>query len=296
MAAGKACLDAIARGMADPSKFGVAAEAQACCADPGLAGTWGFRMDLALVAALFAGGVLAGGVSAVAGGASFITFPLLLATGLSPYAAGITNYIALVPANAVALLGYREELARVRRKLPLPLAISAVGGTIGSLLLVWSGASIFAGLVPWLMFAATALFALGSWIKSRLKRRAPLAGRGWEGVSILCQFLLALYGGYFGAGMGFVLLACLNIFGYDDLHEANTVKNAFIVVFSIVGVAILLTSGEMSWLHGLPIAAGTLFGAYGAVRFIRRLPEPTMRYAILAWAALLTAYYFVERG
>jgi len=251
-------------------------------------------MDLALMAALFAGGVLAGGVSAVAGGASFITFPLLLATGLTPFAAGITNYVALAPANAVALVGYREELRRVLHKLPVPLIVSAVGGVIGSTLLIWSGASIFADLVPWLMLAATALFALGSWIKAHLRTRAPLAGRGWEGVSLLCQFLLALYGGYFGAGMGFVLLACLNIFGYDDLHEANTVKNAFITVFSITGVAILLTSGEMSWQHGLPIAAGTLVGSYGAVRFVRRLPEAALRYAILAWAALLTVYYFIE--
>ncbi len=251
-------------------------------------------MDFTIVATLFAGGTLAGAVSAVAGGASFITFPLLLATGLSPFAAGITNYVALAPANAVALVGYREELRRVRSKLPLPLAISAVGGVIGSLLLIWSGESIFADLVPWLMFAATSLFALGSWIKWRLRTRGPLEGRGWAGVSVLCQFLLALYGGYFGAGMGFVLLACLNIFGYDDLHEANTVKNAFICVFSIIGVAILLTSGEMSWQHGLPITLGTFFGAYGSVRFARRFPEAYLRYAILAWAALLTAYYFVE--
>lgn len=252
-------------------------------------------MDLALIAALFAGGVFAGGISAVAGGASFITFPLLLATGLPPFAAGITNYVALAPANAVALFGYREELARVRHKLLVPLIVSAAGGLIGSVLLVRSGAAVFAELVPWLMFAATALFALGSWVKARLRHRGPLVGRGWAGVSLVCQFLLALYGGYFGAGMGFVLLACLNIFGYDDLHEANTVKNAFIVVFSVIGVAILLTSGEMSWLHGLPIAAGTLFGAYAAVRFVRRFPEPVLRYGILAWAAFLTVYYFIER-
>ena len=202
--------------------------------------------------------------------------------------------MALVPSNAVALLGYREELARVRHKLPVPLTVAALGGFMGSMLLLWSGAAVFARIVPWLFFGATALFALGTWIKSRLRRRARLSGRGWEALSIFLQFLLALYGGYFGAAMGFVLLACLNIFDYDDLHEANTVKNAFITVFSLIGAAILLTSGQMSWFHGLPIAIGTPLGGYGAVRFIRTLPEPIIRYAILAWAIVLTGYYFWE--
>jgi uncharacterized membrane protein YfcA len=251
-------------------------------------------MDIWGVAMLFAGGTLAGAISATAGGSSFITFPLLLSTGLPPFAASITNYIALVPSNAVALLGYREELARVRYKLPIPLTIAAVGGLMGSMLLLWSGAAVFAQMVPWLFFTATALFALGTWIKARLRHRAPLAGRGWKGLSLFLQLLLALYGGYFGAAMGFVLLACLNIFDYDDLHEANAVKNAFISVFSLIGTAIFLTSGQMSWLHGLPIAIGTLIGGYGAARYIRMLPEPILRYGILLWAAALTGYYFFQ--
>ena len=112
-------------------------------------------MDTSTVAVLFAGGILAGAISATAGGSSFITFPLLLSTGLPPFPAAITNYIALIPSNAVALLGYREELARVHRKLPIPLTIAAVGGFIGSMLLLWSGAAVFARIVPWLFFAAT---------------------------------------------------------------------------------------------------------------------------------------------
>src|SRR4051794_8639280 len=230
-------------------------------------------------AVLFVGGALAGAISATAGGSS--TFPLLLSTGLPPFAAGVTNYIALVPSNVVGLLGYREELVRVRHKLPVPLAISAVSGSIGSLLLLWSGAAVFARIVPWLFFAATLLFALGVWIKGRLRYRAPLAGPGWKGISLVLLFLLGLYGGYFGAAMGFVLLACLNIFDYDDLHEANTVKNSFISVFSLIGSGIFLTSGQMSWAHGVPIALGTLLGGYAAVRYIRTVPTPVLRYGIL---------------
>src|SRR5947199_994017 len=109
-------------------------------------------MSIWMAMGLFLGGTFAGAISAAAGGSSFITFPLLLATGLPPFAAGITNYVALVPSNAVALLGYREELARVRHRLPIPLAIAAVGGFLGSMLLLWSGAAVFARIVPWLFF------------------------------------------------------------------------------------------------------------------------------------------------
>src|SRR5215207_1772041 len=141
-------------------------------------------MDIWEVAVLFAGGTLAGAVSATAGGSSFITFPLLLSTGLPPFPAAITNYIALIPSNAVALLGYRDELARVRHKLPIPLTFAAVGGLLGSMLLLWSGAAVFARMVPWLFSAATVVFALGTGLKARLRRRARLAGRGWKWVSL----------------------------------------------------------------------------------------------------------------
>jgi uncharacterized membrane protein YfcA len=121
-------------------------------------------MAIWMSAVLFAGGALAGAISAAAGGSSFITFPLLLATGLPPFAAGITNYVALVPSNAVALLGYREELARVRHKLPVPLGIAALGGLIGSLLLLWSGAAGYGCRLSWRWYAETGVFAGGTCI------------------------------------------------------------------------------------------------------------------------------------
>jgi uncharacterized protein len=253
-------------------------------------------IDALTAAGLFLGGLLAGALNAVAGGSSFITFPLLLAAGLPPLIANTTNFVALSPANAVALLAYRTELGRVRHLLPGPLVISAVGGVLGSVLLIWSGEARFERLVPWLILASTVLFAFGTWIKGELRRRSRFVGAEWTRTSSFLLFLLAIYGGYFGAGMGIVLLACLSLFGYDDLHEANAVKNAFITIFSIIGAGIFIASGLIAWPHAFIILAGTMVGGYAGIRYARRVPERALRYGILAWAVVLTGYSFWRYG
>ena len=253
-------------------------------------------IDGLTAAGLFLGGLLAGALNAVAGGSSFVTFPLLLAAGLPPLIANTTNFVALTPANAVALIAYRAELGRLRHRLPGPLAISAVGGILGSILLIWSGEARFERLVPWLILASTVLFGFGTWIKGALKRRSRFVGAEWTRPSLFLLFLLAVYGGYFGAGMGIVLLACLSLFGYDDLHEANAVKNAFISVFSIIGAGLYIASGLIVWSHGLVVVAGTMLGGYAGIPYARRVPERVLRLGILAWAVVLTGYSFWRYG
>jgi len=245
---------------------------------------------------LAAGGFVAGVVNAVAGGSSFLTFPLLLAAGLHPLAANMTNFVALTPGNIMAMFAYRRELAGVGRRLAVPIVISAVGGLIGAELLLWSGEVRFAHAVPWLILASTILFALGTWLKQRLSRIAGFDGGNWKKISYPLQFLLAIYGGYFGAGMGVVLLATLNIFGHDDLHEANAVKNTLITVFSIVGVAVFISSGTISWPHAIAVMAGTIAGGFVAIRVARRLPQTVLRYGILIWAVVLTVVTFIRYG
>jgi uncharacterized protein len=253
-------------------------------------------MDGLTAAGLFLGGLLAGALNAVAGGSSFITFPLLLAAGLPPLLANTTNFVALTPANAVALIAYRQELGRIGHRLPAPLVISAVGGILGSILLLWSGEARFARLVPWLILASTVLFGLGTWIKAELQRRNRIVGAEWNRLSLVLLFVLAIYGGYFGAGMGIVLLACLSLFGYDDLHEANAVKNAFITIFSVIAAAIFIAGGLVVWSHGLVVLAGTLAGGYLGIRYARKVPDRTLRLGILAWAVVLTGYAFWRYG
>ena len=253
-------------------------------------------MDVVTAAGLFLGGLLAGALNAVAGGSSFITFPLLLAAGLPPLIANTTNFVALTPANAVAVIAYRAEVARIRHLLPGPLVISAVGGILGSILLIWSGEARFENLVPWLILASTVLFAFGTWIKGALQRRSRFVGSEWTRTSSVLLFLLAIYGGYFGAGMGVVLLACLSLFGYDDLHEANAAKNAFITIFSIIGASIFIASGLIAWPHALVVLSGTIVGGYAGIRYARRVPERMLRLGILAWGVVLTGYAFWRYG
>ena len=253
-------------------------------------------MDLWLALALFVGGLISGGLSAVAGGSSFLTFPLLLAGGLSPLVANITNFMALTPSNMVALAAYRDELRELKSTL-LPHAIIAlIGGTIGSLLLIWSGEARFERIVPWLMLTATVLFASGTWIRKHLDRfrRAPAGANSiWLYLVELC---LMIYGGYFGAGIGIIVLASLAIAGQTNLHLANAQKNFMISLMSVVSLGIYIWSGHIAWLMGLPLLAGVIIGGYASIRVIKRIPETMVRRGVLVWAIGLTIYTFWKYG
>src|SRR5947209_5152367 len=150
---------------------------------------------------LFAGGVLAGGINVIAGGAGFMTFPLLVAAGMSELEANASNFVALAPANVVGVAVYRRELVKTRR-IGQRLVLAAVGGTLGSLFLIWAGDASFQKAVPWLLFAATVSFATGPWIKRKLEHHYAFDGKKWLWLSLVFEFIVYAYGGYFGLGMG----------------------------------------------------------------------------------------------
>ena len=240
--------------------------------------------------------MLAGGVTAVAGGSSFLTFPLLIAAGLPPLTANITNWIALMPGNFMALAAYRSELQAMRHAVRAHLLVSFVGGLLGGALLLWTGEARFEKAVPWLLLTATVFFALGEWIKTRLDAlRGPgkAPSRAWL---LGFEFVLMVYGGYFGAGVGIVLLAALAIAGQTSIHMANAQKNLMVVALSAAGCIVLLPSGHVAWNYVLPLFLGASLGGYGAVRFIRRIPARAVRNAMLVWAVGLTVYAFWKYG
>ena len=253
-------------------------------------------MDFTTLIVLFAGGVLAGGVTAIAGGSSFLTFPLLIAAGLPPLTANITNWIALMPGNFMALAAYRTELHAMRRDVRAHLVVSFLGGLLGGALLLWTGEARFEKAVPWLLLTATVFFALGEWIKTRLdalrEPGKPLA-RPWL---LGFEFVLMVYGGYFGAGVGIVLLAALAIAGQSSIHMANAQKNLMVVALSAAGCIMLLPSGHVAWVYAMPLFLGASLGGYGAVRFIRRIPARAVRHGMLVWAVGLTVYSFWKYG
>jgi uncharacterized membrane protein YfcA len=158
-------------------------------------------MDITTLLVLFAGGLVAGGVTAVAGGSSFLTFPMLIAVGLPPLVANITNWIALMPGNFMALAAYRSELRDMRHEVRAHLVVSFFGGAVGCVLLLWTGEARFARAVPWLMLTALLFFALGEWIKGHLDRFRNPDQRLSPRWILLFEFILMVYGGYFGAGV-----------------------------------------------------------------------------------------------
>ncbi len=253
-------------------------------------------MEIATLILLFVGGFLSGAVTAVAGGGSFLTFPMLLAVGLPPMSANITNWVALIPGNMMALAAYRKELVEMRHKVRVNLLVAAVGGLTGSLLLIWTGEVRFEKAVPWLMLTATLFFAFGEWIKRRLHAwRPPDQAPSGRGI-LLFEFVLMVYGGYFGAGLGIILLAALAIAGEASIHKANAKKNLMVMALSAAGLIVFLPSGQIVWVYAIPILIGASLGGYSAVFFIRRVPQHVIRQSVLVWAVVLTAVTFWKYG
>lgn len=259
-------------------------------------------MDL-LTLALLLGGVFAGAISAIAGGASFLTFPLLLATGMSPMAANITNWVALCPGNFVALLAYRAELRQLRASqrgsgpgLRAQMIVSGLGGLTGALLLLATPEVRFAKAVPWLMLLATLIFALGDWTRRRLEHSGETLRRPGPAARLLGLYLLMIYGGYFGSGLGIMLLALLTLLGEASIHRANAHKNLLLAVLNVAVLGFYMSSDQMQWRYGLPLFIGGLLGGYVGVRLSRHVPDRIIRAAVLSWAVVLTGYMFWRYG
>ena len=261
-------------------------------------------MTVADVVLIVLGGFAAGAANSVAGGGSFFSFPAMLAAGVPPVVANASNSVALWPGSLAAAWGYRAELVRMRPHL-LGLSVAAlVGGMAGGLLLLAAGDAQFAQFIPWLLAFATGLFAaspqIAGWLKSRRTRQAPATaaanppGRSNSVAGWLAQCLVSVYGGFFGAGMGILMMASLSIAGHEDLHEVNALKNLLSSVVYSITVATFITAGAISWPHTLIMVVAASAGGYLGVRLARRLQGPWLRRIVIAVDAALTAYYFFK--
>jgi uncharacterized membrane protein YfcA len=249
-------------------------------------------MDYMQIILLFGGGLVAGFINVMAGGAGFMTFPLLVAAGMTEIEANASNFVALLPANVVGTVVYRHELRTVRRHLGLRLALAALGGIIGSTLLVYSGQAAFQKAVPWLLLFATASFALGPWIKVKLERDFNFDGSRWLWLSFVLEFIVYVYGGYFGLGMGIVMFAIFAIFSQMSIHQVNAIRNVTITLLTLIGIVILAQAGIIRWIPSLVMMAGAITGGYATARFARNLPAGLVRNGILVWAVFLTGLAF----
>lgn len=241
---------------------------------------------------LFIAGLLAGALNAVAGGATFFTFPALMLAGLPPLVANATNFVALVPGNMAALPAFRTELKKLGKDLFPPVFIGAVGGLLGAITLVRLGGDIFADVVPYLMAMATFLFAVAPHVRDFAQQRMPRDKNkaSWLGLTLL--FGLSLYGGYFGAGLGQIILAAMILYGYDDFHEINAIKNSVISAISLLSVAVYGLSGAVSWPHALVMMLGATIGGYMGGMVSKFVPQKALRLGVIVFGVFLTVYYF----
>lgn len=249
-------------------------------------------MDVTEIILLFAGGVLAGFINVMAGGAGFMTFPLLMTAGLSEIEANASNFVAVLPANVVGTFVYRSELQTVRRHLGLRLALAAAGGLIGSLILIYTGQASFQRAIPWLVLFATLSFALGPWIKRKLETDFAFDGGRWLWLSFVLEFIVYVYGGYFGLGMGIIMFAIYSIFSHMTIHQANAIRNVTITLMTLISIAIFARAGVIRWLPSLVMMSGAILGGYITARIAKRMPAGIVRNGILLWAVCLTALAF----
>jgi uncharacterized membrane protein YfcA len=242
--------------------------------------------------------LVAGAINAIAGGGTLVTFPALYAAlGATPSASVLANgtsTVALVPAAIGALLGYRRELAQERFWALKLVAPSFVGGVLGSLLVVMLPAEMFDAAVPWLILAAAMLFALqpriAGWMGIGHATDGAPSPRMVAG-AVAFQFLVGLYGGYFGAGIGILMLAALAMIGLADIHRMNAVKSLLGLVINGTSVIVFVLSGNVHWRYALAMAAASSVGGYLAAHTARRVNRTAVRRLVVVLGFALAGYF-----
>jgi hypothetical protein len=242
---------------------------------------------------LFFAGVLGGALNSVAGGGSFIAFPALLFTGVPPIPANATNTIALWTGAAASGGAYRKRLDMPRRILAPLLGASLVGGLIGALLLLKTPAHTFMRVLPWLTLGATLLFAFGKKLaggrKSVIEHDASTMALAW---TTLFQLGVAVYGGYFGGGMGIVMLAMLAALGMTDIHAMNALKSVMAFVINGIAVVTFIVARAVYWKHGIAMIMGGIVGGYVGAHYAQKVPQVWIRMFVVLVGAGMTIYFF----
>jgi uncharacterized protein len=252
---------------------------------------------------LFVSAILGGTLNSVAGGGSFITFPTLLFTGVLPINANATSTVALWPGSVASTSAYRKELAKQERMRLLVLSsTSLIGGVFGAILLLRTSQTTFVRLVPYLLLAATLLFTFSEPITSRLRKRnvetgAEKARFSWSalvGISFL-QLVIAIYGGYFGGGIGILMLATLGLMGMENIHEMNALKTLLTSFINGVAMITFIIAGAVVWLPAILMVVGAIIGGFGGAYYARQLDPRLVRGFVILVGVTMTIYFFLRK-
>ena len=244
-----------------------------------------------LLALLFAAGVWAGAQNALAGGGSFVTLPALILTGLDPKLANITSTVALFPGQVTTGLAGRALVAGTARlAFGWLAAISLVGGVAGALLLRVTPVGVFGAMVPWLVLAATALFAWSSFGPKPQGGGAPTPA--W--VSAILQGGIATYSGFFGGGAGIITLAALTL-AKMPLRNAGGTKNVLVAISNIAAALVFALTTAIPWAKAAAVGAGSMVGGYAGAVLLKRVPVTVLRVAVIVIGIALTIGLFIRR-
>jgi uncharacterized protein len=243
--------------------------------------------------ALLASAAAAGAINAIAGGGTLLTFPTLLLCGTPPVIANATSTLALFIGTAGSIFGFRQQIRAVRPWLVRFVPVSIAGGLIGSALLTHSDEKIFARLVPFLILFATILFlAQGAFRRLAKSERASTGGHPTMWVAVVFQFAVSVYGGYFGAGIGILMLASLGFLGLGDIHEMNALKNLLSSLINLVAATWFVASGLIDWPKAGIMTVGALAGYFAGAHFSQRIPQQRVRTLITVIGLAMSALTF----
>jgi len=240
--------------------------------------------------------LIAGIVNALAGGGTLISFPMLLALGVPPISANVTNTVALVPGYLGGTLAQRSDLDRQGRRLRVLMPAAALGGLAGAALLLLTPESVFAVLVPILILAAVAVLALGDAVKRRVAERISRTLDGGPERLLgpaIGVFAAAIYGGYFGAGLGIILLAVLGLALPDPLVRVNAYKQALSLVINVLAALFFVFSGKVEWQYAAVMAVGSLIGGNVGGRLVGVLKPTVLRVAVIVFGVAAAIRFFI---
>jgi uncharacterized protein len=244
---------------------------------------------------LFATAFIAGGLNAVAGGGSFISFPTLIFTGVSPIAANATNNTALWVAGLASAGAYRRDLDVERRSMLILSIVSLAGGLLGSILLLYTSADVFKKLIPYLLLLATVVFIFGESFKQWLQsfNRSNLSQPPRLIYLVIAQLAISIYGGFFGAGIGILMLATLTFFNLKNIHAMNAMKTFLGVIINGIAIVPFLFAGIIAWPQAILMAVGGALGGYFIANFARQIPSIIIRRFVSIVAISMTTYFFI---
>lgn len=246
---------------------------------------------------LLAAGI-AGALNALAGGGSFISFPALLFMDIPPVEANATNTVALWPGLVASAMAYLKRLNAPMRVLA-PLLVTSVGGWAGALLLLKTPQHTFMRLVPWLLLAGTLLFAFGNSLRGLVGKTAvvdDLRNISVKAIVIgsIAEFLVSIYGGYFGAGIGFMALAMLALMGMRDIHAMGAIRTLLAVAINAAAVITFIVARAVLWPHCVVMIAGSLAGGWFGAHYAQRTDPKRVRSMVIGVGITMTAYFFLK--